>query len=67
MVLQNAGAALVVEEKDYKKEWLIGEVERFASDPERVRIFSENAKKLAMTDTCQKIGRSIKAIMDTKK
>ena len=30
MVLQNAGAALVVEEKDYKKEWLVGEVEKFA-------------------------------------
>lgn len=63
MVLQNAGAALVVEEKDYKKEWLIGEVEKFARDPGRVKAFSENARKLAVTDTCARIGASIQKTM----
>ena len=63
MVLQNAGAALVVEEKDYQKEWLIGEVEKFVRDPERVKTFSENARKLAVTDTCARIGASIQRTM----
>lgn len=63
MVLQNAGAALVVEEKDYQKEWLIGEVEKFVRDPGRVKTFSENARKLAVTDTCARIGASIQRTM----
>ncbi|MCI6022437.1 MAG: undecaprenyldiphospho-muramoylpentapeptide beta-N-acetylglucosaminyltransferase [Oscillospiraceae bacterium] len=66
MVLQNAGAALVVQEKDYKKDWLISEVEKFASDPGRVKNFSENAKKLAVSDTCARIGASIKKTLDEK-
>ena len=66
MVLQNAGAALVVEEKDYKREWLIGEVEKFAASPERVRSFSENARKLAVTDTCARIGASIHKTLEQK-
>lgn len=55
MVLQNAGAALVVTEKEYKKDWLIAEVERFAADPGRVASFSENASKMAVLDTAERI------------
>lgn len=55
MVLQKAGAALVVQEKDYKKEWLIEEVQRFAENPERVASFSENASRMAVMDTAQRI------------
>ena len=53
-------------EKDYKKDWLISEVEKFASDPGRVKSFSENAKKLAVSDTCARIGASIKKTLDEK-
>lgn len=55
MVLQNAGAALVVTEKEYKKDWLIDEVSRFASDPGRVASFSENASRLAVIGTAERI------------
>jgi UDP-N-acetylglucosamine--N-acetylmuramyl-(pentapeptide) pyrophosphoryl-undecaprenol N-acetylglucosamine transferase len=66
MVLQNAGAALVIEEKNYKKEWLITEVEKFAASPSRVKSFSENARKLAVLDTCERIGSSIEKTMSAR-
>ena len=55
MVLQNAGAALVVQEKDYRREWLISEVERFAESPDRVASFSAAASHLAVLDTASRI------------
>lgn len=66
MVLQNAGAALVVEEKDYSKDWLIGEVQKFVDSPARVRSFSENASRLAVPDTCARIGESIRKTLEAK-
>lgn len=67
MVLQNAGAALVVTEKDYKKEWLIEEVERFADNPGRVASFSENASRLAVLDTAERICSMIEATLRERK
>lgn len=47
MVLQNAGAALVVEEKNLTGESLVKLVEELTRDPERLKTLGENAKKLA--------------------
>lgn len=67
MVLQKAGAALVVEEKDYQPQWLIGEVQRFVDSPERVASFSAAASRLATLDTAQRICQMIEERMAERK
>lgn len=47
MVLQNAGAALVVEEKDLTGEGLVKLVRQLTRDPEGLGRLGENARKLA--------------------
>ncbi len=59
MVLQNHGAAIVMEEKDYDKKRLIDFMETIYRDREKLKELSKNASRLAVTDTCEKMYRSI--------
>ncbi len=55
MVLGNAGAAVVIEQKDASAERIISEIEKLYGDPDRVRAMSEAAGKLYLTDTNERI------------
>ncbi len=55
MVLANAGAAILVEQKDLSSEWLINTVSGLINDPERLQSLSENASKLYIKDTADRI------------
>ena len=55
MVLGNAGAAVVIEQKDVTNEKMIAEIEKLYSDSEKVKEMSGNAAKLHLTDTNDRI------------
>lgn len=55
MVLGNAGAAVVIEQKDVTNERMIAEIERLYNDSEKVKNMSESAAKLHLTDTNERI------------
>lgn len=66
MVLQNHGAAVVIEDKDVTAQWMIRQIEEICDHPDRLRELSENAKKLAITDTDARIYAVIDAVMHGK-
>ena len=55
MALVNNNAAVLIEEKDLTGERLTEEVNALLSDPERLRMLGENAKKMAIPDTVERI------------
>lgn len=55
MALVNNNAAVIIEEKDLTGERLTQEVNRLLADRERLRILGENAKKMAIPDTVERI------------
>ena len=55
MVLQNAGAAIVLEEKDLTGEALVKLVKELTEDPARLRRLGENARKLAAPRAVEEI------------
>lgn len=55
MALVNNGAAVLIEEKDLTGARLTEEVNALLSDPERLRTLGENAKKMAIPDTVERI------------
>lgn len=55
MALVNNGAAVIIEEKDLTGEKLTQEVNRLLSDREALRALGENAKKMAIPDTVERI------------
>ena len=55
MVLGNAGAAVVIEQKDVTNEKMIAEIEKLYGEPEKVRAMSESAASLHLTDTNDRI------------
>ena len=55
MVLQNRGAAVVIEEKSYDKNFLIQTVKSFYEDRDKLRTYSKNAAKIAILDTPKKV------------
>ena len=55
MALVNNGAAVIIEEKDLTGERLAEEVDRLLSSPELLRSLGENAKKMAIPDTVERI------------
>ncbi len=55
MVLADAGAAILVEQKDLSSEWLINTVSSLLNDPARLASLSENAAKLYIRDTAERI------------
>ena len=64
MVLANAGAAVVFEQKDLTAELLIKTVDELYHDPERLAVLSANAAALAISDTPDRIYRVISGLID---
>ncbi len=55
MALVENNAAVMIEEKDLTPEKLTEEIDKLASDPARLKEYSENAKKMAVSDASQRI------------
>ncbi|MGI5896356.1 MAG: undecaprenyldiphospho-muramoylpentapeptide beta-N-acetylglucosaminyltransferase [Oscillospiraceae bacterium] len=64
MVLQNHHAAIVIEEKNYKKEEFIAVVKDLCMNPEKLAELSHNASTLAVFDTADQIYRAIRGLVD---
>lgn len=54
-VLEEADASILVEEKNYDREQLLGKIKELYEHPERLKELSQNASKLAVLDTAEKI------------
>lgn len=65
MVLQNAGAGFVFEEKDLKENTIIDKVSELISEPEKLDRLSENAAALNISDTDDRIYNAIKPLIYT--
>lgn len=55
MSLVEKNAAVMIEEKDLTPEKLTEAIDELASDPERLKQYSENAKKMAVDDAAKRI------------
>lgn len=55
MALVEKNAAVMIEEKDLTPEKLTEEIDKLASDPARLREYSENALKMAISDASERI------------
>lgn len=64
MVLQDAGAGFVYEEKDLKENTITDKISELISDPEKLGKLSENAAKLHIGDTNQRIINAIKPLIE---
>lgn len=58
-VLEKAGAAIVIEQKDVTNEKIIEIIEDIYNNPTKLARMSENAKKLYIPDTDEKIWQSV--------
>lgn len=63
MVLENAGAGIVIEEKNLDENKFIETVEKLIKNPEKMQEFSDNAKKLYIEDTPDRIYGVIKTLL----
>ena len=63
MVLQNAGAGFVFEEKDIKENTIIDKVSELLNKPEKLEKLSENAAALHISDTNDRIYNAIKPLI----
>lgn len=63
MVLQNAKAGIVFEEKNLKENTLVDKVAELISDKNKMNEMSENAKKLFINDTPDRIYDTIKTLL----
>lgn len=63
-VLADAGAAILIEQKDLTGEWLIDTVDGLLKDPERLAMLSVNASKLYIQDTGKRIAEVIKEVLE---
>ena len=55
MSLVSKNAAVMIEEKDLTPEKLTEEIDKLASDPARLAEYSENARKMAISDASKRI------------
>lgn len=67
MVLGNAGAAIVVEQKNASSKRIISWIEKLYKNSEKVKAMSENAAKLYLTDTNDRILTVIDGLLSKKK
>ncbi len=67
MALVEKNAAVMIEEKDLTAEKLTEEIDKLASDPERLRVYSENAKKMAVNDAAKRIYSVIQDVLAERK
>ena len=63
MVLQNAGAGVVIEEKNLTDELFIDTVKDYVENPDKLRKCSENAAKLHITDTNERIFKALEPLI----
>lgn len=63
MVLQNAGAATVIEEKDLTAEKFIGTVKGYLDDPARIAESAAKARGLFITDTPERIMGALEPLL----
>ena len=66
MSLVEQNAAVMIEEKDLTPQKLTEEIDKLASDPERLREYSANAKKMAVDDATKRIYSVIIEVMSKK-
>jgi UDP-N-acetylglucosamine--N-acetylmuramyl-(pentapeptide) pyrophosphoryl-undecaprenol N-acetylglucosamine transferase len=67
MVLGKAGASVVIEQKNVTNEKIIGEIDRLYSNPELVSSMSENASKLYVSDTPERILKVVRKLYKKQK
>ena len=66
MALVEKNAAVMIEEKDLTPEKLTEEIDKLASDPARLKEYSENAKKMAVSDSAKRIYSVIIEVLAAK-
>jgi UDP-N-acetylglucosamine--N-acetylmuramyl-(pentapeptide) pyrophosphoryl-undecaprenol N-acetylglucosamine transferase len=64
MAMVNRGAAEIIEEKDLTGEFLSGKVRELFSQPGKIETLAENAKKMAIPDSCERIYKQMKAVLN---
>jgi UDP-N-acetylglucosamine--N-acetylmuramyl-(pentapeptide) pyrophosphoryl-undecaprenol N-acetylglucosamine transferase len=64
MVLQKAGAAIVREQKDLTSQWLIDTVKELLDDRERLESLSQNASRIYIKDTNDRIFAALKPLIE---
>ncbi len=57
--LADAGAAIIIQDRDLTKEKLTPMIEEWISTPDLISDMSARAKKMAMTDAAEKVARSL--------
>lgn len=67
MALVEKNAAVMIEEKDLTANKLTEEIDKLASDPQRLREYSENSKKMAVSDASKRIYSVIIEVLSTSK
>lgn len=67
MVLGNAGAAVVIEQKDVTNERIIAEIEKLYGDSAKVKSMSESAAELHLADTNDRILAVIDKLIEKSK
>ncbi len=63
MVLEKAGAAIVIEQKNLTSELLIKTVKELCENPDKLNALSKNAKKLAISNTNDRIYKIISKLI----
>ena len=66
MVLQRAGAAVVIEEKDLTGQRLVEEVQALVEDPDRLKTMGQNAAAMAIRDANERIYREIMELLSRR-
>ncbi len=66
MALAEKNAAVMIEEKDLTPEKLTEEIDKLASDPNRLREYSSNAAKMAVRDAVKRIYAVIVEVIATQ-
>ena len=64
MALVNNNAAIVIEEKDLTEKSITEAVDKLLSDKAELKKFSENAGKMAITDSNDRIWNVIKKVIN---
>lgn len=64
MVLQNAGAGVVIEEKDLTEDYFIETVRSYIEDKDKLEKGAQAARSLYITDTPQRIAKALKPLIE---
>ena len=63
MALVNAGAADIIEEKDLTGAALMRKTDKMLLKPEKLEKYSENSRKMAITDANERIYSVVKKVL----